>query len=337
MTHSITRRPKTYLFNRKGLCIKPLSERKHDLDVSIILKINRKSIDEDKQLKVHEKWRAIANRIIHARESDFAVILMIGGHVVRSGAQEYLIDLMERGYISCIAMNGSVMIHDFEFSLIGATTESVERYIKEGQFGLWNETGQINDIINQGYKDGLGMGEAVGMAIFEGNFPYKNISLLAAAYRLNIPITVHVGIGYDIIHEHQNCDGAATGATSYRDFLYFAKTVENLENGVVMNFGSAVMAPEVFLKALSMARNVAHQQGKTIKHFTTLVCDLHDLPCDFSKEPSKESPAYYFRPWKTMLVRTVADGGESFYIRGKHSETIPALWSAISNEEKNLQ
>ena len=148
------------------------------------------------------------------------------------------------------AMNGSVMIHDFEFALIGATTESVARYIKEGQFGLWHETGRINDIINQGYKKGMGMGEIVGEAILNGDFPHKNISLLAAGYRLKMPVTVHVGIGYDIIHEHPNCDGAATGESSYRDFLSFAKVVQNLEGGVVMNFGSAVMAPEVYFKAV---------------------------------------------------------------------------------------
>ena len=180
------------------------------------------------------------------------------------------------------------------------------------------------------------MGEAVGEGILKGNFPYKDISLLAAGSRLKIPVTVHVGIGYDIIHEHPNCDGAATGKTSYTDFLYFSKIVEKLEGGVVMNFGSAVMAPEVYLKALSMARNVAHQQGKTIKRFTTLVCDLHDLPEDFSVEPDKNDPAYYFRPWKTMLVRTVADGGESFYVQGRHLETIPALWMTI-NEEEDLK
>ncbi|MBF0558788.1 MAG: hypothetical protein HQL08_08410, partial [Nitrospirae bacterium] len=137
-------------------------------------------------------------------------------------------------------------------------------------------------------------------AIFDGDFPHKDISVLAAAYRLKVPVTVHIGIGYDIIHEHPNCDGAATGATSYKDFLQLAKVIENLEGGVIMNFGSAVMAPEVFLKALSMARNVAHQEGRCIKHFTTVVCDLHDLPDDCSKEPCKENPAYYFRPWKTM-------------------------------------
>ena len=256
-------------------------------------------------------------------------MLMMGAHMLRSGVQRYLIDLMEHGYLSCLAMNGAGMIHDFEFALIGATTESVARYITEGQFGLWQETGQINEIIHEAYKNDLGMGEAVGKAIAEGDFPYKDFSVFAAGYRLQIPITVHVGIGYDIIHEHPNCDGAATGATSYRDFLRFAYLVEKLEGGIVMNFGSAVMAPEIYLKALSMARNVAHQAGRVIKHFTTLVCDLHALPDDFSQEPSKENPAYYFRPWKTMLARTVADGGESFYVQGKHADTIPALWSAL--------
>ncbi|MCP5003855.1 MAG: hypothetical protein GY941_07875, partial [Planctomycetes bacterium] len=253
--------------------------------------------------------------------------------------QKYIIDLMERGYISCLAMNGAGIIHDFEFALIGATTESVARYIREGQFGLWQETARLNDIINDAYgkdKD-VGMGESVGRAISTGDFPNKDISLLAAGYRLSIPVTVHVGIGYDIIHEYPNCDGAVTGATSYNDFLTFANVVQALENGVVMNFGSSVMAPEVFLKALSMARNIAHREDRVINHFTTLVCDLLDLPGDFNKEPSRNNPAYYFRPWKTMLVRTVADGGESYYIKGKHSETIPALWSAINKEEASSE
>lgn len=319
---------KSKLFERNLLTIKPLSMRRHDLDISVISHLTGKNSIIDSIIK------QVAAHIIRARERNAEVIMMIGGHVVRSGVQRYIIDLMEKGYISCLSMNGSVMIHDFEFALIGATTENVARYIEAGQFGLWKETGQINDIIKQGYKNSLGMGEVIGDAIHKGEFPYKDISLLAAGYRFKVPITVHVGIGYDIIHEHPNCDGAATGETSYRDFLRFAKIVENLEGGVVMNFGSAVMAPEVFLKALSMARNVAYQRGEYIKHFTTLVCDLQELPDDFSKEPPKDSTAYYFRPWKTMLVRTVADGGKSFYIKGKHSDTIPALWAAINEEER---
>jgi len=319
------------IFDRNKLCIKPLSERKHDLDLSSI-----KNLDNPKI--IDEKLHLVARSIFHAKENSNTNILFLGAHVIRSGVQKYIIDLMERGYISCIAMNGAGIIHDYELALIGATTESVARYIKDGQFGLWKETGALNDVIKDAYRkdNTVGMGETVGKAIATGDFPYKDISLLAAGHRLSIPITIHVGIGYDIIHEHPGCDGAATGATSYRDFLCLANIIGNLENGAVMNFGSAVMAPEVFLKALSMARNVAHSQGKNIKKFTTLVCDVHELPEDFSKEPVKNNPDYYFRPWKTMLVRTVADGGHSFYVRGKHSETIPGLWSAI-NEEENPQ
>ena len=318
-------------FDMNSLIVRPILDRKNDLDLSVIM-----PLEEKKRFTENKAIKSIVERIVQARKNDASVIMMLGGHVVRAGVQRYIIDLMERGFISCLAMNGSVMIHDFEFALIGATTESVARYIKEGQFGLWKETGQINDIINKGYKNGLGMGEAVGEAIFKDDFPYKDISLLAAGYRLGVPVTVHVGIGYDIIHEHPNCSGAATGETSYRDFLCFAKILEALEGGVVMNFGSAVMAPEVFLKALSMARNLAHLRGEYIRRFSTLVCDLHDLPEDFSVEPDKNNPAYYFRPWKTMLVRTVADGGASFYVRGKHSDTIPALWSAINEAEKGV-
>jgi hypothetical protein len=314
------------VFDRKLLNIKPLSLRKHDLDLSVI-----KSIGTDVQACPRdEKMSQIGKRILRARDKGSSVILMMGGHVIRAGVQNYLIDLMKKGYISCIAMNGAGMIHDFELALIGATTESVARYVKEGQFGLWKETAILNDIINESYKkdNKTGMGEAVGRYIEEQNLENKSVSILANAYKLNIPVTVHVGIGYDIIHEHPNCDGAATGALSYNDFLKFASIVQRLENGVVMNFGSSIMAPEVFLKALSMARNVSKQEGKEIKRFTTVVCDLLDLPDNFRDEPSRGNPAYYFRPWKTMLIRTVADGGESFYIKGRHEETIPSLWRA---------
>ncbi|MCP4398399.1 MAG: hypothetical protein GY801_14015 [bacterium] len=313
---------RTMIFDRTQLKIRPLQEREHDLDLSTIRSLEPCPV-------VHHALEKVAKRIQEAHSAGRAVIFMMGAHVIRSGVQRYIIDLMEKGYISCLALNGAGVIHDFEFALIGATTESVAKYIKSGEFGLWQETGQINDIINAAYQKNLGMGEAVGKAIAEGNFPYTEISVLAAGYRLGIPVTVHVGIGYDIIHEHPNCDGAAIGATSYRDFLRFTEVMQRLEGGVVMNFGSAIMAPEVYLKALSMVRNIAHQEGSSIKHFSTLVCDLYTLPEEFSQEPSKENPAYYFRPWKTMLTRTVADGGESFYVQGKHVETIPSLWSAL--------
>jgi len=319
------------MFERNNLVIKPLSDRVNDLDISII-----KNLKSTKINYIDKKIVEISRRIICARRSGASVILMMGAHVVRSGVQNYIIDLLKRGYISCIAMNGAGIIHDFEFSLTGETTESVAKYIKEGQFGLWKETGYINDIINDSYRKNknTGLGEVIGKHIENSDFPHKNTSILAAASRLNIPVTVHVGIGYDIIHEHPNFDGAATGALSYNDFLKFVSIVQRLEHGVVMNFGSSVMAPEVYLKALSMARNVARQKGKEIRHFSTLVCDLIKLPEDIKTEPSKDEAAYYFRPLKTMLIRTVADGGESFYVRGKHSETIPSLWAGINEVEK---
>jgi hypothetical protein len=317
------------LFDRNKLYLKALSERKHDLDITIV-----KELDDYNFTNIPGIFYAVAERVIHAKENRSATILFMGAHVIRSGVQKYIVDLMERGYISCVAMNGGGMIHDYEFGLIGATTENVARYIKEGQFGLWKETAQLNDVINQAYKENraIGMGEAIGYHIEKSNLPYKLISILAAGYRLSIPVTVHVGIGYDIIHEHPNFDGAATGALSYNDFLKFVSVVQNLENGVVMNFGSAVMAPEVFLKALSMARNVAHQGGKVIQHFTTVVFDLYNLPEDCSKEPPKDNQVYYFRPWKTMLARAVTDGGASYYIRGKHADTIPGLWAALNKD-----
>src|SRR5262249_19770273 len=148
--------------------------------------------------------------------------------VLRAGVARFLIQMMEHGWIDHIAMNGAGPIHDWEFALIGATTESVARYVQSGEFGLWHETGRINDVIAAASPE-IGLGEALGRAILDGPFPHKEISVLAAGVRLGIPVTVHVGIGYDILHEHPNCDGAALGRTSYQDFLIFAQTVTRLE------------------------------------------------------------------------------------------------------------
>lgn len=313
------------IFDTSRLNLLPLAERKHNLDLSVIMPL-------EPTKHVHKSLAEVAKRMIQAKKIGAAVILMMGAHVLRSGVQRYLIDLMEAGYISCVAMNGGCAIHDYELALIGQTTESVATYIREGQFGLWKETGQINTIVQKAAHGGFGLGEAIGRAINQGNFPHASISILAAGYRLAIPVTVHVGIGYDIVHEHPNCDGAAYGTTSYTDFLRFTKVLESLEGGVVMNFGSAVMAPEVYLKALSMVRNVARQENRDIRNFTTLVCDFYPLPRDFHKEAPKNSTGYYFRPWKTMLVRTVADREKSFYVQGPHAQTIPQLWTAIISQ-----
>lgn len=310
-------------FDRSRLSLLPLESRIHDMGLGDILPLSPVECR-------HQPLAAVASRIKASRANDSSVVLMFGAHVLKRGTQRYIIDMMERGMVTAIASNGATAIHDYELARIGASTESVAKYIRDGQFGLWQETSELNDIVADAARRGLGLGEAVGMAIEDGNLPHKDVSVLAAAHRLGVPVTIHSSIGYDIVHEHPNCDGAAYGATSYVDFLRFAAELENLEGGVLMNFGSTVMAPEVYLKALSMVRNVAKQDGREVKRFTTLVCDLHDLPTDWSKEPPKDSPAYYFRPWKTMLVRTVADGGESFYVCGDHAETIPQLWTQVT-------
>jgi hypothetical protein len=310
-------------FDRTRLHIQPLSERQHDLDLSVILPLSapRPSFE-------HPHLPVLGQRLAEARRRNRARILLMGAHVLRAGVSRYLIDLMVRGLVTHIAMNGAGPIHDWEFALIGATTESVARYIQTGEFGLWQETGRMNDAIRAGAAAGLGLGEALGRTILEGPFPHKDISVLAAGVRLGVPVTVHVGIGYDILHEHPNCDGAALGQTSYQDFLIFAETVRRLEGGIFLNFGSAVMGPEVYLKALAMARNVARQECGEICHFTTAVFDLVPLEGDTRRQAPKSDPRYYYRPWKTILVRTVADGGQSFYVEGDHRVTLPGLYHA---------
>jgi hypothetical protein len=312
------------VFDRSRLTLKPLAERAHDMALTEVLPLDAalpsfRGPDLD----------AVAERVVQAHRNRRPVILMMGAHVIKVGLSRFVIDMMARGILTHVAMNGAGPIHDFELALIGATTESVARYIQEGQFGLWRETGRINQAIQQAARENIGLGEAVGRMVENEAFPHSEVSILAAGYRLGIPVTAHIGIGYDIIHEHPNCDGAALGAASYHDFLVFAHTISNLEGGALLNFGTAVMGPEVYLKALAMARNVAHQEGRSIRHFTTAVFDLLDLGPDVEHEAPKTDPRYYFRPYKTVLVRTVADGGESFYIQGDHRATFTHLYRRV--------
>ncbi|MBI5302533.1 MAG: hypothetical protein HY868_10370 [Chloroflexi bacterium] len=308
------------MFDRSRLRVLPLADRVHDMQLAEVLALDAQTPPcDDPQLA------QIAERMIRARASHRPVILMMGAHVIKTGLSRFVIDWMERGIVTLVALNGAGVIHDYELALIGATTESVARYIREGQFGLWRETARINDIVAAGNRENLGYGEAVGRVIEEEKFPHRDASILAAGYRLRVPVTVHISIGYDITHEHANCDGAAIGEASYRDFLIYTNAITQLQGGVMLNFGTAVMGPEVYLKALAMARNVAQQHGERINEFTTAVFDLQDLGGDAHHEASKDQAAYYFRPYKTILVRTVADGGESFYVRGEHRATLPAL------------
>lgn len=318
-------------FDRSRLIIKPLAERKHDLSIETQLPLDATTDELDPESE--RVLALLGERLVAARERGAAILLLMGAHVIRAGVARQLVDLMERGLLTHLGMNGAGPIHDFELAKIGATCESVARYIRSGEFGLWQETGQINDIVRRGVANEQGLGEAIGREILEGDYQHKQFSVLAAGVRLGVPVTAHIGIGYDIIHEHPNFDPAAFGVASYRDFLSVCHTVERLEGGVFLCFGSAVMGPEVYLKALSMARNVAHQEGRTIARFTTAAFDLIPISGDFKAEAPKTNPQYYYRPWKTILVRTVADGGESFYVCGDHRTTIPRLRAAALRAE----
>lgn len=320
------------MFDTSELAIKPLCERIHDVDLMSVLV----PMDNSHPILDNEKTRAVAGAMVEAKQAKAAALLMYGAHVIRTGCSAYMIELMKRGLVSHFATNGAGSIHDFEFSLIGQTCESVAKYVSEGQFGLWHETGIINDILREGVQDGLGAGEAIGRYIWEKDLPYKEYSILANCYHFGVPCTVHIGIGNDILHEHPNVSGAVLGEASYRDFLIYVQSVTNLENGLFMNFGSAVTGPEVYLKALSMARNAAHQRGERIAHFTTAVMDVQPMPEEgFNVTPSKIDPRYYFRPWKTILARTVADGGRSYYVQGQHRETLSSIAKlAIAMEDR---
>jgi hypothetical protein len=311
-------------FDRSRLIVKPLVERVNDLVLSRWM-----SLEDETPPFASPDLAVVASRLQRAKATGSARILMMGAHLLRAGVNRHIIDLVSRGFIDHIAMNGAGAIHDYELARIGATTESVARYIKSGEFGLWRETGELNDLIRGAAEAEHGLGEWVGKHIEESSYPYRDLSVLAAAWRMDVPVTVHAGIGYDILHEHPNCDGAALGAASYRDFLIFGSTVERLEGGVLLSFGSAIMAPEVYLKALAMSRNVAAQEGREIRKFTTAVFDMVPIKGDIHQELPKTDPGYYFRPQKTILVRTVADGGESFYFCGDHRATFPALRRAL--------
>jgi hypothetical protein len=310
------------LFDRSRIELLPLSQRGHELSAD-----DCRPLCPPFEPYVHPEFAELVERIVRARRAGRPVVLMMGGHPIKLGLSRFLVDLIDRRIVTHLATNGAGIIHDFELSLGGGTSEDVPHWIQKGQFGLWSETSRLNELISAAAACGEGLGEAVGRVIEEERFPYRELSVCAAGWRAGVPVTSHVSVGSDIIHAHANCDGAALGAASYTDFLIFARAIEELEGGVYLNVGTAVTGPEVYLKALSMARNAARLLGRDIRLFTTAVFDLIELPETFRKgPPGKEHPQYYYRPWKTILVRTVADGGQSHYFCGDHRQTLPTLW-----------
>ncbi len=268
----------------------------------------------------------VVHDILKARQAARPVIWMMGAHVVKCGLNPLIIDLMEKGMITHIGGNGAVSIHDTELAMIGETSEDVATSIEDGSFGMAHETGAfIHQALKRGVLDGLGYGEALGKFIAEEDLPHKEISVLYNAYRLKIPFTIHSTIGADIIHQHPDCDFGILGEASGRDFLIFCASVAELEQGVFLNFGSAVTGAEVFLKAISITRN----QGFSVSHFTTANFDLFPLKGDVHANVGKDNVEYYYRPRKNIVNRPVSMGGRGFHIQGNHLETIPSLHALL--------
>ncbi len=315
-------------FDRTQIELAELAQRGHDLRIEDCLPLSPPPSPYR-----GPGWDDLIARIVAARRAGRPLIALMGAHPIKLGLSAFLVDLIQRRIITHLGTNGAGLIHDFELAAYGGTSEDVARWIRVGQFGLWRETSVLNEIAVEAAARDEGLGEAIGRVIEERGLPHRRLSLAAAGWRSGVPVTSHVAIGCDITHAHPNCDGAALGKSSYTDFLIFARAVQELEGGVFLNIGTSTIGPEVYLKALSMARNVARRQGRPLSHFTTAVFDLLDLPADWSAgPPAKSRPLYYYRPWKTILVRTVADGGASHYFSGDHRQTIPTLWSRLTAE-----
>ena len=267
--------------------------------------------------------------ILTARHSDRPVILMMGGHMIKCGLSLLLIELLRAGVITHLAGNGAVSIHDMEIAMIGETSEDVATSIEDGSFGMAEETGAVvNRALRQGVIAGLGYGESLGRYIAEGNFPYREYSLLYNAYRLGIPMTIHATIGTDIVHQHPECDFGILGAASGQDFKIFCASIAKLEKGVYLNFGTAVTGPEVFLKAVSITRNL----GYPVKSFTTANFDIIPLGEDYRSAASTDTPEYYYRPKKNVVIRPTSLDGHGYHIQGDHLQTMPYLYHAISEQ-----
>jgi hypothetical protein len=255
-------------------------------------------------------FKAVLEAMLTARREERGLLWGLGAHVIKTGLSPILIDLMTRGYISAVATNGAGVIHDFELALCGATSEEVDETLGPGNFGMAEETGrQLNAAINEGVARGLGIGQAVGAWLRNVAPAFERLSLLASAHRLGIPVTVHVGIGTDVIHMHPAASGAALGEGSLRDFRYLVSNVARLAGGVYLNCGSAVVLPEVFLKAVAIARN----QGVRLDGLTTVNLDFVRL----------------YRPQTNVVSRPVAGIGKGYSLIGHHEILIPLLAAAL--------
>ncbi|MDD5422719.1 MAG: hypothetical protein WC592_06385 [Candidatus Omnitrophota bacterium] len=254
--------------------------------------------------------RALTDAIVEAYKKDKMVILMMGAHVIKCGLSPLVIDLMKRGVVKAVALNGAGIIHDTEIAMIGRTSEDVGEGIVDGSFGMAKETASfINDAINSGFSKGMGIGESVGGSIVSSKLPHRDLSILATGHAMDAPVTVHVAIGTDIIHQHPSANGEAIGEGSLLDFKNFIYSVSRLDEGVAINFGSAVILPEVFLKALTVARNL----GYKARVFTTANFDMINQ----------------YRPHQNILSRPTSTGGKAYNMIGHHEIMMPLLYRSI--------
>ena len=255
--------------------------------------------------------RDVVEAILAARVKEKPVIVGMGAHVIKVGLSPILIDLAERGVVTAVALNGACAVHDFELATAGFTSEDVETQLGEGEFGMAEETGRIvNEAVTEGARRGLGFGRALGERLQAMRPPHLAHSLIAACARLDLPCTIHVALGTDIVHMHPACDGAAVGQASHRDFRLLTAVVADLgDGGVYLNLGSAVLLPEVFLKALTLARNL----GSRVQDFVTVNLDF----------------IQHYRPTQNVVRRPVARGGRGYALTGHHELMVPLLAAAV--------
>lgn len=265
------------------------------------------------ELLAGREIRAAAMAIAEARRARRGVVLGMGAHPIKVGLSPVIIDLMERGVITAVAMNGACLVHDFELAYSGATSEDVGPGLRDGSFGMAEETGRfLNLAIREAAPTGAGLGEGIGRVFAGTKLKFRKLSIIAAGDRLGVPVTVHVAIGTDIIHMHPEADGAAIGATTLRDFHRLAAIMATLDRGVFVNLGSAVVIPEVFVKALNVARNLGHK-----------VTELTTIDMDFIR---------HYRPGVNVLRRPTEDGGRPIQLTGHHEIMLPLLFSAVLEE-----
>jgi len=255
--------------------------------------------------------RSVSQNIVKARQKNKSVIFMAGAHVIKCGLNPVLIELIRKKVITCLCLNGAGIIHDFEIAFQGKTSEDVAENLKDGRFGMAKETADfLNKASTIGVKKGFGLGYAVASAIAETKLANKELSLLYNAYVNKVPVCVFIGIGTDIIHQHCSFDAASSAKGSLRDFHILVKNIVSLnQGGVVLNFGSAVMLPEVFLKALNLARNL----GNKVYNFTTANFDM----------------IYHYRPSQNVVQRPTLSGGNGYYIIGHHEIMLPLLAQSV--------